>query len=114
MPTFTCKSIGCCLPKLLDQDFCELCLRREADTPTTSLSEQNPGHYKPLGDMESIDVHAVHHLFCIPDSSGVLQAASTKLLMTGESTHMYRDIKEARDLLTRWMQLNHHLLLLEP
>lgn len=56
--------------------------------------------------MSEIDTHAIHYLFKIPDPSGCIQQASKQLLLSGSSKNMYRDIKEARDTLTRWLQLN--------
>lgn len=108
--TLSCKAIGCCNPRLLDKDFCEPCLLRDSDSLLGSLSEQYPDHYKPVGDLVEIDAAAVHQLFNIPDPSGCLQQASAKILMSGVSGQRYRDVKEARDLLTRWLQLNKELL----
>lgn len=101
-----CKSIGCCNSAKSGSDFCEPCLSKESIEDSQCLSNKYPDHYKPVGDMTEIDVFAVHHMFQIPDYSGCLQQASNKLLMVGKSQHMYRDIKQARDLLTRWLQLN--------
>jgi hypothetical protein len=110
--SLTCKSIGCCHPAVPGEDFCLPCINREVDipdSPTQSLSERYPDRYKPVGDLAEIDVYAVHHIFSINDPSGALQQASLKVLMSGSSPHVYQDIKEARDLLTRWLQLNREL-----
>jgi hypothetical protein len=51
----------------------------------------------------------VHKLFNIQDPSGCIQHASKKLLLSGVRTggkSAYDDIKEARDTLTRWLELN--------
>lgn len=56
--------------------------------------------------MSEIDIYGVHHLFQMPDPSGCLQEASRKLLNSGASKSRFLDVKAARDLLTRWLQLN--------
>lgn len=54
-----------------------------------------------------LDSFAVHHMFGINDPSGCIQYASRKLLMSGNDDRpLYSDIVEARDTLTRWIQLN--------
>lgn len=103
-----CKSIGCCNPASAG-DFCIPCVNREVDHPdatTQTLAERYPDQYRALGDYSEIDVYGVLHLFEIPDLSGCLQQATMKLLMTGTSQQLYRDVREARDHLTRWLQLN--------
>lgn len=74
------------------------------------LSVKYPQYYKPVGHLTEIDVYAVHQLFNVQDPSGAIQHASKKLLLSGVRTggkSAYDDIKEARDTLTRWLQLNH-------
>lgn len=75
-----------------------------------SLSELYPKYYKRIPrNMDSIDVYGVHQLFAIDDPSGAIQHASKKLLLSGVRTggkSKFKDIKEARDALNRWMQLN--------
>ena len=121
-----CHSIGC-TNKTGDKhdDFCEEC-KRHAEAPSIpaandveeliikssnpdSLSAKYPKYYKPVGNLTEVDVYAVHKLFDIKDPSGAIQHASKKLLLSGVRTggkSAYHDIKEARDTLTRWMQLN--------
>lgn len=121
-----CHSIGC-TNKTGDKhdDFCEEC-KCHAEAPSIptandveelfikspnpdSLSAKYPKYYKPVGDLTEVDVYAVHKLFDIQDPSGAIQHASKKLLLSGVRTggkSAYHDIKEARDTLTRWMQLN--------
>lgn len=73
------------------------------------LSEKYPQYYKPVGNLEEVDVYAVHHLFNIQDPSGCIQHASKKLLLSGVRTggkSKAKDIREARDTLDRWLQLN--------
>lgn len=108
-----CKTIGCDRPTSTDQDFCTDCLAEVAAQfsieNTQSLSTKYPQYYKAVGHLTEIDVYAVHHLFLIHDPSGCLQHASKKLLLSGVRTggkSAMDDIKEARDTLTRWLQLN--------
>lgn len=104
----TCKSIGCC-NAVVGQDFCEPCLNKEeAPGFSPSLSDKYPDLYRALGDMAEIDVFAIHHLFNIQDPSGCLQHAS-RILLTG-NTPVYALVREARDTLTRWLQLNQELI----
>ena len=96
-------------------DFCEDCEHnrkidqaKEAGKNLT-LAQRYPQYYKPVGELTEIDVYAVHRLFNIQDPSGCLQHSSKKLLLSGVRTggkSQYKDIKEARDTLTRWLQLN--------
>lgn len=111
-----CKAIGCTNTVSNSADYCEDCLISEDVSPkrldlqdTQSLSEKYPQYYKPVGELTEIDVYAVHHLFNIQDPSGAVQHASKKLLLSGVRTggkSAYHDIKEARDTLSRWLQLN--------
>lgn len=110
-----CKTIGCPGTTSSDQDFCDDCLGQniqqtlQQSEETRSLSDKYPQYYKSVGHLTEIDVYAVHQLFSIQDSSGCLQHSSKKLLLSGVRTggkSAYHDIKEARDTLTRWLQLN--------
>ena len=61
--------------------------------------------------MTELDVYAVHVLFGINDPSGAIHHASKKLLLSGARTGgktIYEDIREARDTLTRWLELHDH------
>jgi len=74
-----------------------------------SLSDRYPQYYKSVEELDEIDVYAVHNLFNIQDPSGCIHHSSKKLLLSGVRTggkSAYKDIKEARDTLTRWLQLN--------
>lgn len=109
-----CKTIGCMNTTTSDQDYCDECLASQdalihPPEATQSLSEKYPQYYKPVGHLTEIDVYAVHHLFNIQDPSGAIQHSSKKLLLSGVRTggkSAYDDIREARDTLTRWLQLN--------
>lgn len=107
-----CKSIGCNHHAVSGQDFCGPCLNTDSavENPLRApLSEVFPDTYKSTGDMADIDAFAVNHLFGVNDNSGCLQHAVRKLLHSGTAEHVYRDIREARDALTRWLQLNAEL-----
>ena len=113
----TCKSISCNHP-ILDKaaDFCEGCaqtapfgLVADATDESSEMARRYPKYYKDVSAIDSLDVYAVHQLFDIQDPSGALQHASKKLLLSGVRTggkSQFKDIKEARDTLTRWLQLN--------
>lgn len=69
-----------------------------------------PKYYKSVEGLSTIDVYQVHQLFNIQDPSGAIQHASKKLLLSGCRTggkSQYEDIKEARDTLNRWLEMNH-------
>ena len=73
------------------------------------LNEVYPQYYKDFSDHESVDVYAIHQTFNINDPSGCIHHASKKLLLSGVRTGgkpQHTDIKEARDTLTRWLDLN--------
>ena len=77
--------------------------------PEKSMKDKYPQYYKDVSDLDVIDVYRVHNLFNIDDSSGCLQHASKKLLLSGVRTggkDKFKDIKEARDTLTRWLEIN--------
>ena len=117
-----CRSIGCTnyihSPM---EDFCEECrsidIRNQSLAPSkedplnepTTMAKKYPKYYKSVGNLTEVDVYAVHKLFNIQDPSGAIQHASKKLLLSGVRTggkSPFKDIQEARDTLTRWLQLN--------
>ena len=108
-----CRSLGCDNESSFENDFCGYCLQEiEEIKPKEklSLSEQYPNYYKNVEHIAELDVYAVHQLFNIQDPSGCIQHSSKKLLLSGVRTggkSRYKDIKEARDTLSRWLQLNH-------
>ena len=68
-----------------------------------------PKYYKNVTHLTEVDVYQIHHLFNIQDPSGAIQHASKKLLLSGVRTGgktKYQDIKEARDTLNRWLEIN--------
>ena len=113
-----CRAISCTNPTHGNHDFCQECLEErgifsfqtvEGKRTEQSMAEKYPKYYKPVGHLTEVDVYAVHHLFNIQDPSGAIQHASKKLLLSGARTggkSAFKDITEARDTLTRWLQLN--------
>lgn len=78
-------------------------------TKELSMAQKYPKYYKSVKGLEAIDVYTVHQLFNIEDPSGCIQHASKKLLLSGVRTggkSKIEDIKEARDTLTRFLQLH--------
>lgn len=114
MTPIKCKSIGCANFVGFSKDFCNECAQRDMfndaeEDSTISMSEKYPKYYKAVGEQTEIDVYSVHKMFEINDPSGAIQHASKKLLLSGARTggkSNYQDVKEARDTLTRWLQLN--------
>ena len=108
----SCKSIGCTNFTDSNSDFCDTCssTARQLFQPNQeNMAAKYPKYYKDIGAFSAIDVYAVHHLFNIQDPSGCIQHASKKLLLSGVRTggkSAYKDIEEARDTLTRWLQIN--------
>lgn len=77
-------------------------------TPAT-MSIKYPKYYKDVSHLREVDVYMVHQLFNIEDPSGAIQHASKKLLLSGVRTggkSKYDDIREARDTLNRWLEIN--------
>jgi hypothetical protein len=82
---------------------------KECINKPTSLASIYPKYYKDVVHINEIDVYQVHKLFDIQDTSGAIQHASKKLLLSGVRTggkSKYDDIREARDTLNRWLQIN--------
>lgn len=66
-------------------------------------------YYIDVSDDNAVDVYAIHNKFQVSDHSGCLQHASKKILLAGVRTggkSKYKDIKEARDTLNRWLEIN--------
>lgn len=101
-----CKSIGCGNTAVPHTDFCAFCVEN-APGRHQSIETRHPERFKPVLDMDSIDAFAVLHLFGVSDPAGCIQHAVRNLLHTGPSPDR-RAISEARDSLTRWLELNPH------
>lgn len=82
-----------------------------SEKPIKSFAELYPAYYKDISDHDEMDVYLCHKVFDIQDPSGAIQHASKKLLLSGSRTggkEAWKDIKEARDTLSRWLQLEGH------
>lgn len=119
-----CRAIGCNnYVEDLSQDFCSDCQHTQhvntedritipypaEEGNASSMAEKYPKYYKSVKHLDVVDVYAVHQLFVINDPSGAIQHASKKLLLSGVRTggkSVYDDIREARDTLTRWLEIN--------
>lgn len=111
-----CKSIGCISETDRGRDFCANCAQQslvaaapDSELDTRTMAEKYPKYYKDVSDLSEIDVYAVHQRFNVIDPTGAIHHASKKLLLSGSRTggkSQYKDIREARDTLTRWLQLN--------
>lgn len=78
----------------------------------STMVEKYPQYYKDMSTEVEMDVYLVHHKYEINDPSGALQHASKKILLSGVRTggkSKFQDIKEARDTLTRWMEINRNM-----
>jgi len=115
-----CKTIGC-IGKVIhgrDGDFCLPCSidsgKEGLSEPVgekriVKLSELYPKYFKPVTELDEVDVYQVHELFQVTDYSGAIHHASKKLLLSGVRTggkSKFDDIREARDTLNRWLEIN--------
>jgi len=77
-------------------------------TEKPSMADLYPKYFRDVRHLDEMDVYAVHHVFTVNDPSGCLQHASKKILLSGTRNggkSLAQDIKEARDTLTRKLQL---------
>lgn len=104
-----CATKSCGHHAYQDTAYCTQCLVERNHKKAQPMSKQYPKYYKSVKGLEEIDVYTVHQLFNIEDPSGCIQHASKKLLLSGVRTggkSKIEDIKEARDTLTRFLQLH--------
>ena len=115
-----CETKGCGYPARDSERLCPTCKRAEREPSPTlalkvieaeprSLAQLYPKYHKDVSRLSTVDVYAIHLLFDITDPSGCIQHSSKKLLLSGSRTggkSKYQDIKEARDTLNRWLELN--------
>lgn len=84
--------------------------RRSRDRDNTSMADRYPKYYKCIpANVSVLDVYAVCQMFPVQDDTGCINHARKKLLVPGTRTggkSFYDDIKEARDTLNRWLELN--------
>ena len=74
------------------------------------MSDIKHSHYhKSVSQYDTIDVYAVCKIFDVQDTSGCLQHAIKKLLVTGGRGYKDRqtDIQNAIDTLNRLLELEH-------
>ena len=94
--------------KTIEQRIAEVTTAPEIKQVIPSMAQKYPKYYKPVSNLTEVDVYAIHQLFNIQDPSGAIQHASKKLLLSGVRTggkSQLDDIREARDTLTRWLEL---------
>lgn len=76
----------------------------------SDLADKYPKYHKRIPEgVTTIDTYALNQMFPVDDTSGCILHARKKLLVPGVRTGgktMYDDVKEARDTLTRWLELN--------
>lgn len=118
-----CKTIGCAGKVIHGRtgDFCQPCVLSGKETTEAergsapasekplSLAQLYPKYFKDVSELDELDVYMTHQLFQIDDHSGAIQHASKKLLLSGVRTggkSKFDDIREARDTLNRWLQIN--------
>lgn len=88
----------------------ELCDFFEPKNPKGDHRKPKHSHYhKDVSQYDTIDVYAVCKIFDVQDTSGCLQHAIKKLLVTGRRGHKDRqtDIQNAIDTLNRLLELEH-------
>lgn len=74
-----------------------------------SIKDIYSEYFKDVSGISYMDVYLVCKVFVVEDSSGALQHAIKKLLLSGVRTgnkSKYKDIREARDTLNRWLEIN--------
>lgn len=80
---------------------------RRDDVP---MSQKYPKYYKAIPEgVTEIDTYLVNQLFPVTDDTGCILHARKKLLVPGTRTGgktFYDDVREARDTLTRWLDLH--------
>ena len=92
---------------------CVHCRHRQSWAERGSKDDsQKPKHshyHKDVSQYDTIDVYAVCKIFDVQDTSGCLQHAIKKLLVTGQRGHKDRktDIQNAIDTLNRLPELEH-------
>ncbi len=113
-----CLSPGCKNKVRAGDLRCEECIvtgngtKSRINSPETleKMSVKYPKYYKPIPPgITELDVYALCKLFPVADDTGCINHARKKLLVPGTRTggKSFRDdIKEARDTLTRWLELN--------
>ena len=111
-----CKSIGCKNAPSPGNDFCQACEYKQHNQTDIAgqfdIAQRYPEQFKDVSDLDDIDIYQIHALFNLSDASGCLHHASRTLLLSGSkeaNSSLYKEIQEARDALTRWLQINAYL-----
>lgn len=85
-----------------------LAIKRRIKGEKGDIQKPKHSHYhKDVSDYDTIDIYAVCKIFDVQDTSGCLQHAIKKLLVTGKRGHKDRqtDIQNAVDTLNRLLEL---------
>jgi hypothetical protein len=76
----------------------------------SDMAAKYPKYYKRVPEgVTVIDTYELNNMFPVDDPTGCILHARKKLLVPGTRTggkSMYDDIKEARDTLSRWLEIN--------
>lgn len=103
------------MPKCLCQvgidPACPVCCPAEpTKAPDSALAARYPKYWKLLPkEWAAIDTYRINILFPVNDPSGMLLHARKKLLLPGMRSgekSMRKDVLEARDTLSRWLEEN--------
>ncbi len=78
--------------------------------PTHSeMAQMYPQYFKDVTEVTEMDTYLLNTFFPVQDDSGCLLHARKKLLIPGVRSGakpVAKDIREARDTLNRWLQIN--------
>lgn len=90
-------------------DFLKEFKPKEQGRKDDSSKPKHSHYHKDVSDYDTIDIYAVCKIFDVQDTSGCLQHAIKKLLVTGKRGHKDRktDIQNAIDTLNRLLALEH-------
>lgn len=115
----SCTVMGCNNEVPAGQLRCDECIitgngknprNNTSASSDVQMSSKYPKYYKPIPPgTTDLDVYGVCQMFPVKDDTGCINHARKKLLVPGTRTggKSFRDdIKEARDTLTRWLELN--------
>ena len=91
------------------EEFKEYYEPKEQGRKDDSQKPKHSHYHKSVSQYDTIDVYAVCKIFDVQDTSGCLQHAIKKLLVTGQRGHKDRqtDIQNAIDTLNRLLELEH-------
>lgn len=127
MSQYKCKTMSCNEQVSFDRDYCKDCSDRfrllEVLRDNGPVSSTGPFHLdepligqvppQPVESTRSYDVYETHQKYGIQDPSGCLHQASKNILLSSASKtkeEFFQQIREARDLLNRWIELQHQFV----